>query len=573
MATQPTQNAVPSESPRDLKFNAGKIDEYVTSMGWTYTDRFGFKHYTAEGINYLAQQAMNDFGYITLNGVSFTTGATVSTPNEVLLNTADSQYYKWTGSFASGGKVVPANSTPANSGGIGPGLWLAVGDSSVKAYVDSFISKIASTQEGNGDALIGVKSILTDGTPRTQHDKNADLVTSADVGITSINDATAKIQNLNNSGVTSFLVTDTLNVTQDIPGRVHLSLKEVSQPGSGAIPVRNLGRLNFLPKINKIYNVSSGYDYDYRADSIIKNGSFFVWHGTTIGSTNVGMATSLAASTNAMICAFWRMETTAGATVNSISKITSPAGGLKFNAVYDGSGSFVYIRQNAYGVQAYGQKTFTACIDLEVDQACSMDCYARMRINAINTDEGRPLIVDSENINIPAGRGRYAITFTCPDVDSFRGQETSVNSMEFAFRIFGLSQTIAVKIRGINITPGKDIPHPQKSDIAKDVADADTMYRIGLFRTVGWTSSDATAQKGLTVDLGGQRYTAGTVTLYDMAGAINRVSTYNATGSRTDAVSPTAISVDSLALGFFTVLLNNSSAAGLGGWYIYNAYP
>lgn len=128
MATTPTNLRVPSESPRDLKFNAGKIDEFVTSMGWTYTDRFGVKHYTIEGINYLAQQVMNAFGYVTLSGVTFTTGATVSNPNEVLFNTADNTYYKWTGSFAGGAKVVPANSTPQSSGGVGVGKWLSVGD-------------------------------------------------------------------------------------------------------------------------------------------------------------------------------------------------------------------------------------------------------------------------------------------------------------------------------------------------------------------------------------------------------------------------------------------------------------
>ena len=133
MATQPTQDAVPSESPRDLKFNAGKIDEFVTSMGWTYTDRFGQKHYTIEGINYLAQQAMNAFGYVILTGKTFTTGATINNPNEVLLNTADGEYYKWTGSFASGPKVVPANSTPASTGGIAPGAWIGVGDASLRA--------------------------------------------------------------------------------------------------------------------------------------------------------------------------------------------------------------------------------------------------------------------------------------------------------------------------------------------------------------------------------------------------------------------------------------------------------
>lgn len=133
MTTQPTNLPVPSESPRDLKFNAGKIDEFVTSMGWTYTDRFGQKHYTIEGINYLSQQAMAAYGYVILTGKTFTTGATLNNPNEVLLNTADGEYYKWTGSFASGGKVVPENSTPAGTGGIGPGAWIGVGDASLRA--------------------------------------------------------------------------------------------------------------------------------------------------------------------------------------------------------------------------------------------------------------------------------------------------------------------------------------------------------------------------------------------------------------------------------------------------------
>ncbi|HCR0384583.1 TPA: hypothetical protein OMS42_001318 [Enterobacter kobei] len=145
MATQPTQDAVPSESPFDFKFNAGKIDEFVTSMGWTYTDRFGQKHYTIEGINYLAQQAMNAFGYVTLTGKTFTTGATINNPNEVLLNTADGEYYKWTGSFASGPKVVPANSTPASTGGIAPGAWIGVGDASLRTALAAL----------NGAGIIG----------------------------------------------------------------------------------------------------------------------------------------------------------------------------------------------------------------------------------------------------------------------------------------------------------------------------------------------------------------------------------------------------------------------------------
>lgn len=153
MATQPTNLPVPSESPRDLKFNAGKIDEFVTSMGWTYTDRFGQQHYTIEGINYIAQQAMAAFGYVILTGKTFTTGATLNSPNEVLLNTADGEYYKWTGSFASGAKVVPAGSTPASSGGVGPGAWIGVGDASLR-------SDLAS---GGKAALVGYGSTTVKG--------------------------------------------------------------------------------------------------------------------------------------------------------------------------------------------------------------------------------------------------------------------------------------------------------------------------------------------------------------------------------------------------------------------------
>ncbi|WP_213325159.1 hypothetical protein [Klebsiella aerogenes] len=51
MATTPTQLPVPSETPRDLKFNAGKIDEFVTSNVHYYTDRFGKKHITMAGMH------------------------------------------------------------------------------------------------------------------------------------------------------------------------------------------------------------------------------------------------------------------------------------------------------------------------------------------------------------------------------------------------------------------------------------------------------------------------------------------------------------------------------------------
>lgn len=122
MTTTPTQDPVASESPRDLKYNAGKIDEFVTSMGLTYTDRLGNKHYTIEGLRWLAQESMAAFGYITMD--SFEDGNTLTLPNQVLRFEATGEYYRWDGSFP---KVVPTGSTPAAAGGIGEGAWVAVG--------------------------------------------------------------------------------------------------------------------------------------------------------------------------------------------------------------------------------------------------------------------------------------------------------------------------------------------------------------------------------------------------------------------------------------------------------------
>ncbi|WP_181444724.1 SGNH/GDSL hydrolase family protein [Enterobacter hormaechei] len=129
MATIPTNLPVPSESPRDLKFNAGKIDEFVTSENHVYVDRFGNKHRTIEGINYDANQAMLNYGYITKK--SFEIGATLDTPNTVLQWQRNGEFYRWDGDWSQP-KVVPAGSTPDSTGGIGEGKWVGVGDASLR---------------------------------------------------------------------------------------------------------------------------------------------------------------------------------------------------------------------------------------------------------------------------------------------------------------------------------------------------------------------------------------------------------------------------------------------------------
>ena len=71
MATTPTNKPIPSEDPRDLKFNAGKIDEEVNGSADYYADRFGVQRLTNTGRNNQFQDAQtqreSDFQQFLLN--------------------------------------------------------------------------------------------------------------------------------------------------------------------------------------------------------------------------------------------------------------------------------------------------------------------------------------------------------------------------------------------------------------------------------------------------------------------------------------------------------------------------
>lgn len=164
MATTPTQNPVPSEAAVDLKFNAGKIDEFVTSFVLKYTDRLGRDHLTIEGMRDIIERAIKAFGFITMD--SFEDGATLDNSSQVLRWENNGEYYRWDGSFP---KVVPPTSTPETSGGIGAGVWLSVGDAALR-------SNLSSDVDGEGDALVAVKQPFAGSAARTQHERNAELL-------------------------------------------------------------------------------------------------------------------------------------------------------------------------------------------------------------------------------------------------------------------------------------------------------------------------------------------------------------------------------------------------------------
>lgn len=166
MPTQPTNDAVPSESPRDLKFNAGKNDEFVNSPDRQYFDRFESPHYTVEGLRWLAQQSIAMFGYIPVD--SFQMGASITLPNQILRDASSGEYYRWDGALP---KMVPGGSTPSTTGGVGIGKWLSVGAGVVGSYA-----------EGAGDALVAVKQPFSSAVGTTQHEFNSRQLYFADWG-------------------------------------------------------------------------------------------------------------------------------------------------------------------------------------------------------------------------------------------------------------------------------------------------------------------------------------------------------------------------------------------------------
>lgn len=118
---------------------------------------------------------LRDTGFRPAN-FSFTSGGTLSTGDSDVAvlwpqpDGGDGGYYIWKGALP---KVIPANSSPASTGGISDGAWMPLGDVSVR-------KDLASTDNNLGDSLVAVKSLLPGGASRTQHDKNADYLSVQD---------------------------------------------------------------------------------------------------------------------------------------------------------------------------------------------------------------------------------------------------------------------------------------------------------------------------------------------------------------------------------------------------------
>lgn len=131
MSRYNTNNPVPSNEVKDFSDNAQIVDEIVHSTQTATKDRFGNDLKTWRGIQDDANEAISQFGYITMD--SFEDGNILTLPNQALRHEATGEYYRWDGAFPVGGKVVPPGSTPDSTGGISLGAWVSVGDSSLRS--------------------------------------------------------------------------------------------------------------------------------------------------------------------------------------------------------------------------------------------------------------------------------------------------------------------------------------------------------------------------------------------------------------------------------------------------------
>ncbi|EOY5092696.1 hypothetical protein ACP3A9_000948 [Citrobacter amalonaticus] len=137
MTTYNTGNPLGSAAAKDLYDNAQNFDfalNVITQAIWN--DRFGRERNTWFGLETMVINAAGSYGYVILNDMSFQDGGTVNL-NELLLDESTGEYFKLTGTFPVGGKVVPPGSTPAFTGGEGPGAWLSVGDATLRTMLAS----------------------------------------------------------------------------------------------------------------------------------------------------------------------------------------------------------------------------------------------------------------------------------------------------------------------------------------------------------------------------------------------------------------------------------------------------
>ncbi len=256
MTTQPTNLPVPSESPRDLKFNAGKIDEFATSLAETYIDRFGSEHYTIEGLTKLIKQAIYNLGF-NPNG-SFQAGATLTAANDIIQDTSTGVWYRWD-DLSTLPKIVPTGSTPSSTGGVEPGKWQAVDVS------DVLRRELASS---SGASIVG--ALYPDGSKTTVQDFLNDFY--QDPLLKWPNGGTLKIKQ-GSYDIASPLILDYANFSPQFPGVSGVRSHYEGENMAETIFNCNVNTFAIQMKGDNSYSTQRVHAYDYIGGLTLKGSS------------------------------------------------------------------------------------------------------------------------------------------------------------------------------------------------------------------------------------------------------------------------------------------------------------
>ncbi|WP_175420714.1 hypothetical protein [Citrobacter freundii] len=136
MTTYNTGNPLGSAAAKDLYDNAQNLDHLSNDHeNEVWPDRFGNPRLTWYGMEMRYQEKIAAMGWKMID--SFQGGATLTQSDQALrwvLPDGDGEYYRWDGAFP---KVVPAGSTPSNTGGTGIGAWVGIGDAALRSMLAS----------------------------------------------------------------------------------------------------------------------------------------------------------------------------------------------------------------------------------------------------------------------------------------------------------------------------------------------------------------------------------------------------------------------------------------------------
>lgn len=325
MATTPTNKPIPSEDPRDLKFNAGKIDEVVNSDAHYYTDRFGVRRWTIAGFQYTAEEAIRNYGYITMD--SFEDGSTLTLPNQVLRYKATGEYYRWDGEFP---KTVSAASTPETSGGVGLGAWVGVGDASLRADLSSKngIKLIGGDLESYGADASGsipcdnqLSQMLAD--KKFIVNSGTYLITSShEVDISSLEyiEVGPDVEFIIRSNINGFIFKNPnanfdangMRITVDIPGGGYTGIALTLRGSKYYTGPSNLGRLTQKNKFGPFYVFNrqgavkqesastpvTDEGYGFSIDCNSADEEILIWNEVDVSSTGFTVAHAMGVGTN-----------------------------------------------------------------------------------------------------------------------------------------------------------------------------------------------------------------------------------------------------------------------------------